>query len=345
MTQETAGHGERGSTLQAIAAAANVSTATASRVLNDRPGISLATRERVMRAAREHGYRRRGSEQDFAQQIEMVFGSLEGGWTIELIRGATRAASEQGLAVLVSDSGDRHSVRPGWGTSVSKRRPAGVILVASDLDAADAHELRSRGIPLVVVDPAADPPADAPSVGSTNWAGGFAATQHLIDLGHERIGVIAGPDDLMATRARVAGFRSAMTAAHLPIDEDLIVDEDLGEESSATGGVKLLRRPDRPTAVFATSDVKAFGVYEAARSLGLGVPADLSVVGYDDLQFARFAGPALTTVHQPLAEMAQEATRLLLAIRRGEDRSADRIELTTSLIVRQSTAPRQGRID
>jgi LacI family xylobiose transport system transcriptional regulator len=96
--------------------------------------------------------------------------------------------------------------------------------------------------------------------------------------------------------------------------------------------------------VFATSDVKAFGVYEAARSLGLGVPADLSVVGYDDLQFARFAGPALTTVHQPLAEMAQEATRLLLAIRRGEDRSADRIELTTSLIVRQSTAPQQGRI-
>ena len=114
----------------------------------------------------------------------------------------------------------------------------------------------------------------------------MAATHHLIDLGHTRIGVITGSNILMATRARLAGFRSAMEAAGLTIDETLIFAEELDEEASPEAGLSLLSRADRPTAIFATSDVKALGAYEAARILGLGIPDDVSIVGYDDLAIA-----------------------------------------------------------
>lgn len=324
-------------TLDEIARAASVSVATVSKVLNDRPGVSTITRARVLETMRAHGYSKRGGSPEYASLIELVFGSLDGEWAIELVRGAARVASESGIAITVTESGHHHSVAPDWVKGVVRRQPAGVILVASDMPLSDKYQLRAHGIPFVIVDPAGDPAPDVPSVGSTNWAGGIAATRHIIELGHTRIGVIAGPDDLMATRARVAGYRSAMEEAGLQVDESLILSGDFGAEASPDPALRLLSRPDRPTAIFATSDVKALGVYEAARSLGIGIPAQLSVVGYDDLQFARWAGPALTTVRQPLADMAQEATKLIVRLRQEPSRRADRVELATTLIVRGST--------
>lgn len=319
-----------------------MSVATVSKVLNDRKGISPETRERVVRALRANGYRKRGSQATFAPQIELVFGSLAGEWAIELIRGAVRVAGENALSVVVSESGVPHGVAPGWARLVAHRQPAGVILVSSDLSPDDKAELRSHNVPFVIVDPTGDPAPDVPSVGSTNWAGGVAATRHLIDLGHTRIGVVAGPDDLMVTRARLAGFRSAMEAANLHIDEDLIFSDELSEEGNPVAGVSLLSRDDRPTAIFAASDVKALGVYEAARIVGLSVPDDVSVVGYDDLAVARWAGPPLTTVRQQLMEMAQEAAKMVLSLRSSPGSTADRIELATSLVIRGSTQ-RLGR--
>ncbi len=324
-------------TLETIAHEASVSVATVSKVLNDRKGIAPETRERVVLALRANGYRKRGSQATFSPQIELVFGSLGGEWAIELIRGAVRVAGDNGLSVVVSESGVPHGVAPGWARLVARRQPAGVILVSSDLSADDKAELRSHNVPFVIVDPTGDPAPDVPSVGSTNWAGGVAATRHLIDLGHTRIGVVAGPDDLMVTRARLAGFRSAMEAASLPIDEDLIFSDELSEENNPVAGVSLLSRADRPTAIFAASDVKALGVYEAARIVGLSVPEDVSVVGYDDLAVARWAGPPLTTVRQQLMEMAQEAAKMVLSLRSAPGSTADRIELATSLVIRGST--------
>jgi LacI family xylobiose transport system transcriptional regulator len=212
-----------------------------------------------------------------------------------------------------------------------------VILVASDLPPADKYQLRSRNIPFVVVDPAGDPAPDVPSIGSTNYTGGMAATRHLIDLGHRRIGVIAGPGDMMSTRARVAGFRSAMGAADLPVDEALVSSGEFADEAGPEAGVALLSLPSPPTAIFATSDVKALGTYEAARAMGISIPDDLSIVGYDDLQFAKWAGPPLTTVRQPLSDMANEAARLVIRLRSEPRRAVDRLELSTTLIVRGST--------
>jgi LacI family xylobiose transport system transcriptional regulator len=324
-------------TLENIARDAAVSLSTASKVLNGRPGVASETRERVAKLLELHGYRKRGTAQSFSPSIDLVFGALDGAWAIELIRGAAGVAREHGLSLTVIESGDRHSAAPGWVDASVKREPVGVILVASDLPPADKYQLRSRNIPFVVVDPAGDPAPDVPSIGSTNYTGGMAATRHLIDLGHRRIGVIAGPSDLMSTRARIAGFRSAMGAAGIPVDEELVSTGEFADEAGPEAGTALLSMPHPPTAIFATSDVKALGTYEAARAMGIGIPDDLSIVGYDDLQFAKWAGPPLTTIRQPLSDMANEAARLVIRLRNEPRRAVDRLDLSTTLIVRGST--------
>jgi LacI family xylobiose transport system transcriptional regulator len=323
-------------TLDAVAREAAVSLATASKVLNDKPGVSPQTRERVAEVLQKRGYTKRGTAQTFAPAIELVFGALDGAWPIELIRGAVQVASENGLGIMVTESGHEHAAAPEWIGPVLQRQPAGVILVASDLATDAKYQLRSRNIPFVIVDPAGDPADDVPSVGSTNWAGGVQATRHLIELGHRRIGVIAGPESLLATRARIAGFRSAMDEAGIPVDEELIMRREFEGEESPAAGLHLLSLEYPPTAIFATSDVKALATYEAARTLGISIPQDLSVVGYDDLQFARWAGPPLTTVRQPLFEMAQSAARLIIASR-SQSQQPGRVELSTSLVLRAST--------
>jgi LacI family transcriptional regulator len=187
----------------------------------------------------------------------------------------------------------------------------------------------------VVIDPAGGAPLDIPTVGATNWAGGLSATQHLTSLGHRRIGFIAGPKHLICSRARLDGYRTGLES----VDESLIRQGDFLYESGFAGGMSLLEMDDRPTAIFASSDTMALGVYEAARHKGLRVPDDLSVVGFDDLPEARWASPPLTTVRQPLAEMGGLAARTALRLAQGEDIQTPRVELATELIVRDSTAP------
>jgi LacI family xylobiose transport system transcriptional regulator len=142
----------------------------------------------------------------------------------------------------------------------------------------------------------------------------------------------------MCSLARLDGFRSAMSMAGLDIDPELIAFGDFHVEGGYSQAMGLLQRPDRPTAIFAGSDLQALGVLEAARVNGLRIPHDLSVVGYDDVPLAQWTSPALTTVHQPLQKMAEEAAQMLLRLRTGEP-TITRLELATSLVVRKSTAP------
>ena len=165
------------------------------------------------------------------------------------------------------------------------------------------------------------------------------ATRHLIELGHRRIAVISGPDDMMCSHARIDGFRSAMTAAGLPIDPDWIRFGDFHTSGGRLHGQELLDRDDRPTAIFAGSDLQALGVLEAMRQLGLRAPDDVSIVGYDDIPLATWVSPRLTTVHQPLRRMAEEATRLVIRMREGRSTEVTRLDLATDLVVRESTAP------
>jgi LacI family xylobiose transport system transcriptional regulator len=239
---------------------------------------------------------------------------------------------------VVTRSGSRHAPGPEWIEAVLRRRPLGVVLVFSSLPPELKRQLRARSIPFAIIDPAGNPDPDVPSVGSANWAGGLAATRHLIELGHRRIAIVTGPEDTLCSLARLDGYRSAMSMAGLAVDPALTAFGDFHAEGGFAQAKRLLELPERPTAVFAGSDLQALGVMEAARVCGLRVPEDLSVVGYDDLDIAQWTSPALTTVRQPLREMAEQATRLILILRSGEvPAPPTRLELATTLVVRSST--------
>jgi DNA-binding LacI/PurR family transcriptional regulator len=288
---------------------------------------------------REHGYRRRDSEP--AAIIELVFHALESLWALEIIQGVEQVAREHELAVVLTEMQGRLTPGRAWTEQVLARRPTGVVAVFSELTVQQQSQLATRSIPLVVLDPTGEPLHETPSVGATNWSGGMAATRHLLDLGHRRIAMLSGPTQWPCCRARLDGYRAAMDAAGVPVDPDLVRVSTLYVEGGLRDGAELLRLPDPPTAVFTANDLQALGVYEAARRAGLRIPEDLSVVGFDDLSFTQWAGPPITTVRQPLVQMGAAAARMVLALADGEPLEQHRVELATTLVVRESTAPPQ----
>lgn len=326
-------------TIAEIARKGGVSPATVSKVLNGREGISRSTRERVQSLIVEHSYQRRAtSSSDSVPIVDLVFDAFDSPWAMEIARGALAAAHEAGLTVSLtslSEAGERAS----WFDHVTGRGTRGVIVLLSRFSARQKAELRSRGLPFVVVDPRGEPDPDVPTVGATNWSGGLTATRHLLGLGHERIATIGGPADLLCSRARLDGYRAAMEAAGVEVDPALVRLGDYRVEGGFSEAMSLLDLPEPPSAIFAGSDLQALGVLEAARLHHLRVPTDLSIVGFDDLPLSAWTSPALTTVRQPLAEMASAAVRLLLTDGAGADRS---VELATSLVERESTAPPGG---
>lgn len=331
-------------TIAVIAAEAGVSVPTVSKVLNGRPDVSERTRAIVEEVLARHQYRRRarGPAPTGPPLIDLCFHELGSVWAMEIIRGVEAVASELGVSVVLSELGGRHRPEQAWLDTVLARRPLGVLLVLSSLSAAQRHQLESRSIPFVVIDTEGEPPKGVPTVGSNNWNGGLAATQHLLELGHRRIGVISGPEDVLCSRARVDGYRSAHAEAGVSADPELVRWGHFDIRSGYDLGRELLMLPDRPTAIFGGSDLQALGVLRAARELGLSVPEDLSVVGYDNLPLTEWIGPSLTTVDQPLQSMASTATRMLVSLARGEDVPLRRVDLAIELVVRESTAPPPG---
>jgi LacI family transcriptional regulator len=327
-------------TISVIAAETGVSVPTVSKVLNGRPDVAPGTRARVEAALARHRYQRRPRRPATGPPlIDLAFHELDSAWAIEIVRGVEATAAAAGVGVVLSDRGGAHRPQQEWLDAVLARRPQGVILVLSTLGREQQRQLESRSIPFVVVDTSGELPTGVPTVGSNNWGGGLAATRHLIGLGHRRIGVISGPQDVLCSRARIDGFRSAHDEARIAVDPSLVRHGDFSVDGGHRHGKELLGRDDRPTAVFACADMQALGVLRAARELGLDVPRDLSVVGYDDLPVAGWTGPALTTVDQQLRTMAGIATTMVLQLARGEDPPLRRIELAADLVVRESTAP------
>jgi LacI family transcriptional regulator len=330
---------ERRTTLAAIAAEAGVSLPTVSKVVNGRPDVAAATRARVEQLLDQHQYARSGVRRlRRSGLIDLVFNGLDSPWAVEILRGVEEwgAAHETAVAVSSVRHGDARPVS--WTSALASHHTDGVILVTSKLTDAQLGQLRSAGIPLIVIDPANTPPPDIPSVGATNWAGGLAATEHLLSLGHRRIGAITGPVDYLCSLARVDGYRSALERTGVVFDPALVRYGDFHHEGGFARAVELLELPEPPTAIFAGSDQQAFGVYEAARQRGLRIPEDLSVVGFDELPVARWASPPLTTIRQPLAEMGSAAAQMLGELIEGTPLRSNRVELSTELIVRESTA-------
>jgi LacI family transcriptional regulator len=337
-----AGAPRRRATLAAVAAEAGVSLPTVSKVVNGRPDVAPETRARVERLLGELDYHRPGVHGARRGRrsglIDLIFNGLDSPWAVEILRGVEDWSAVHATGVAVSAV--RHgSARPAsWTSALASHDTEGVILVTSELTAPQLEQLRGEGIPLVVVDPVILPDADLPSVGTTNWAGGLAATDHLASLGHQRIAAIAGPPDYLCSRARLDGYRSALDRARVPFRPEYVRHGDFQHEGGFAGGRELLGLPEPPTAIFAGNDQQALGVYEAARQLGLRVPQDLSIVGFDDLPVARWVSPPLTTVRQPLAEMGRTAAAMLGDLIEGKPLRARRVELSTELILRESTS-------
>ncbi len=331
-------------TIAEIAKEIGLSVATVSKVLNGRPDVAAETRSRVQELIVRHGYRRRSSpsSETSTPVIDVVFETFDSPWAVEIVRGAVAAAQGDGLTVALTslEEGDERRI---WFDHITSRGTRGVILLLSQLTETQRSELHSRRLPFVVIDPRGEPGPHVSYVGATNWAGGLAATRHLVDLGHKKIAVIGGPVDLLCSRARIDGYRAALETAGIFLADSLVVRGDFTVVGGYEGARALLARPDRPTAIFAGSDLQALGVFKAAHEAGLKVPEDLSVVGFDDLPIARWSSPALTTVRQPLAEMAAVAVRILLEVGEGGDPTDRRVELATDLVVRESTAPPRCR--
>lgn len=327
-------------TIAKIAEEAGVSIPTVSKVLNGRPDVSPVTRDRVEEILERFQYRKRREKRSISSGlIELAFHELGSAWSLEIIQGVEDVAAQNRLGVVLSDLGGAHRPRQEWLDDVLHRSPVGVILVLSDLDESQQRQLETRSIPFVVVDTAGEPPEGVPTVGSANWNGGLAATRHLISLGHRHIAAVTGPDDVLCSRARVDGYRAALDEAGIVFDPDLVRHGDFTVSGGYDHGRDLLARPDRPTAVFGGSDLQSMGVMRAARELGLHVPEDLSVVGYDDIPVAQWIDPPLTTVRQPLWEMAATAADLVVSLARGDQPANQRVDLATELIERESAAP------
>ena len=334
----------RGSTTVAdIARLAGVSAPTVSRVINGQSGVALTTRQRVEAVIREHGYQRTAGSSS-AAILELVFHALESLWALEIIKGVEEVAREHQLAVVLTEMEGQLTPGRAWTEQVLARRPMGVVAVFSELTVQQQSQLATRAIPLVVLDPTGEPLHQTPSVGATNWNGGLAATRHLTDLGHTRIAMISGPTEWPCCRARLDGYRAAMDAAGAPVHPDLVRISTLYVEGGLRDARALLSLPDPPTAIFAANDLQALGVYEAARQAGARIPEDLSVVGFDDLAFTQWAGPPMTTVRQPLTQMGRTAAKLAVEIASGKTPENNRVELATTLVVRQSTAPPGGKV-
>ncbi|MGW1179981.1 LacI family DNA-binding transcriptional regulator [Streptomyces drozdowiczii] len=341
MTTETTGTPGR-VTLNRIASVAGVSVSTVSKVLNDRSDVSAETKERVESVMDDLGYERRPARRR-GSVVDLVLNELDSLWSVEIIRGVDEVLAEAGASMVLSAVHGRSADTREWLDQLAARRSSGAILVVSDLTSQQRRRLSAMDIPFVLVDPVGSVDALVPTVGATNWAGAVSATEHLIELGHARIAHLAGPRQLLCSRARADGFRAAMERAELPVPEGWVSHGEFNDRSGRQEMARLLdgaaeRGEEPPTAVFAASDLQALGAFEVLRARGMEIPADMSVVGFDDLPVARWTHPALTTVRQPLLDMASMAATTLLRIIDGEQVDTLRLELSTRLEVRGSTA-------
>ncbi|MEV7660512.1 LacI family DNA-binding transcriptional regulator [Paenarthrobacter sp. NPDC089316] len=328
-------------TISEIAREAGVSVPTVSKVLNGHAHVAAATRARVEEIIAKRDYARRPAKRTKrAGLVDLVFPGMGSEWACEIIEGVERVAQEAGYGTVVSSlSLDGSRIRP-WLANLAERKSDGVLLAVFGLDSKQIQRIKSLGIPVILIDPVGQPGPDLMTVGAANWDGAFSATEHLLKLGHTRIGMIGGREDLQCSGAREDGYEAALRRAGIEVDRSLIVPGDFSTESGARGTEVLLALKERPTAIFTGNDAQALGAYRAARAAGLRIPEDLSIIGFDDIPAAEWIEPGLTTIRQPVVQMAETAMRALLRHLEGDEELPQRIELGTELVVRGSTATR-----
>jgi len=335
-------------TVRDIAEIAGVSVATVSRVLNGRSDVSEETRSLVTRVMREHGYRgtrRAGRNVRGAANggPGLVVGCLvplvERVYFSAIFAGAAEALYEQNIKLMLTPTLHEHEREISLFTWLMQGVADSALLILPDESSDELEALLDQGYRYVVVDPRKPLAERIPSVSSAHAAGAGQAMQHLLSLGHRRIAAVTGPAGWQATEDRRRGYYGALAGAGILPDAELEVEGDFEIAGGVKAGEELFDLRNPPTAVFAFNDLLAIGVIQAARSRGLRVPEDVSVVGFDDLEFATIVTPPLTTVRQPLAEMGRTAVSMLVRLLEHKRFETLQVQLGTRLVVRDSTAP------
>ena len=323
-----------------VAQEAGVSYATVSRVLNNDPHVKPETRERVVHSISRLGYTVNQQARNLAGGRSRVVGllvpDLGTGYIGEIIRGIDEALAVAEYDLMLYTTHRRKPKESAYVTSLTQGMTDGLLLVLPRDPEEYLVSLRQRHFPYVLIDHQGIGDVES-AASAANWQGGYEATKYLLELGHRRIGFITGTMDLGCSRDRLDGYQAALCEGNVAIDPQLIHEGDFLQPTGFTAAQSLLALPERPTAIFASNDVMAFGVMEAVRDRGLRIPEDISIIGFDNIPQALQVSPQLTTVQQPLADMGREATRMLVALIQDPECPYQHVELPTSLIVRAST--------
>ncbi|MBO1752117.1 substrate-binding domain-containing protein [Actinotalea sp. BY-33] len=336
----------RRTTLSDVAEAAGVSKATVSKALNGRDDVSGSTRERVLAAVSELGYRSstHPGPADRTGALAVVFDIPASPYILNVLQGVLAATTDAQLNLLTRLAPDRaaRTQRAAARAWVAEQQSAGVIgIVGLTLSEPDAllDAAAEADLPFVMVDPVDTQHHRMVSVGSSNWAGARSAVEHMIGLGHRRIAWIGGPVASSAARDRFHGYRAALDSAGIELDRDLVRAGQFDVKAGAQHARDLLTLPSPPTAIMAADDELAVGALATAHELGVQVPQQLSVMGFDDTPQAAWTTPPLTSVHQHLDGMGRVAVQTVVAMTAGTRPASRHVELATSLTIRATTGP------
>nr|WP_315207885.1 LacI family DNA-binding transcriptional regulator [uncultured Albidiferax sp.] len=327
-------------TLAEIATAAGVSAMTASRAMNNQPGVSRSTRDAILTLAHNMGYVANRSAQKLSGGRSRVIGllasDLGNAFTSALVSGAVQAVAAAGNEVLIYSLLDR-AQRPNDNVLQLLQQFTDGVIAILPYQFGFVESLSAAQLPVVTIDQHTEH-AEFPSIAADSYGGARSAMLHLAELGHRRIALITGDERMNSARDRHRAYDDAVAILGLERDPALVLPGDYSLGSGRTAAHQLLALPVRPTALFAANDLSAFGAMSVLQTAGLRVPQDMSVVGFDDLEAASLVHPGLTTVRQPINEMGRAAANTLLALIAGLDVATQQVSLPTELVVRASTA-------
>jgi LacI family transcriptional regulator len=343
MSTHEDGNGRHGRlTIREVAGLAGVSPATVSRVLNGRAEVSERARDAVMRVVREHGYSTnrsaRGLSNGRTGLVGVTLPLVQHSYFSVILAGAGEALYEHDMRMVLCPTQHEHDREVSLLERLMQGTTDGALLILPEESAGELGALHEHGYPFVIIDPHRPLGDIVPTVSAAHSSGASEATEHLLALGHRRIGVLTGPVGWIATDDRLRGYRGALAAAGVMPEGRLEVAGDWTMEGGRAAAAALLDQPQPPSAIFAFNDMMAIGAIQAARARGLRVPEDVSIVGFDDTVEASIVSPGLTTVRQPLAEMGRMAVSQLVRLLGHQRIDALHVELETRLVVRESAA-------
>jgi LacI family transcriptional regulator len=326
-------------TLAQIAKEANVSVSTISRALSNKNyPLKEETRKRILKMAEEMGYQpnlvARSLQTNRTHQIGVLVDRMQNPFTAATVQGIQDELRTAGFSISIAYSNRDQNLAIEAIHSFHSRQVDGIVVLNSWLHTYNDSILSMQDRPFVFVNRLFGA-CKQNCVGPGDYQGAQLATQHLIDLGHRRIGYINGEEIWIEAQDRLAGYRDTLASNGLPVDDALIRQGDWSVDSGYRAGKELSALQERPTAIFAANDIMALGAVYAIQEAGLKIPADVALVGYDDRDFAAWIKPALTTVRMPAYEMGQAAARLLLEQIAGEV-PEDATQIPGKLIIRES---------